>query len=55
MFADYIPVYNMLSLAITQPDAKREGKMSSGFKMLSLGRELGLQKRNLQRMVQGLA
>lgn len=34
MFVKYIPVYNKLSLAITQPDAKKGGKRPLGLKCL---------------------
>lgn len=33
-FVKYIPVYKMLSPAVTQTDAKGEGKVASGLKML---------------------
>lgn len=34
MLVKYIPIYKMLSPAVTQMDAKGEGKMASGLKML---------------------
>lgn len=45
MFVKYIPVYSMLSLAITQPDAKREGKCLLDLKCLVWEKRSGCRKK----------
>lgn len=56
MFAKYIPIYKMLSPAVTQTDAKWEGKWPLDLKCLEPGEEGQIaEERNLKRMEQGLA